>query len=152
MLLGIAPCDYPAYDQTVCQTLDGDTRLYTMPFTAAGAAEGVAGSGIGKAAAAAAAADAVDATAAAAAPAAAGAPATSMWQLSFPYDEAAAAAMSGSAAQLKAEAMRRCGGWHAPIPALLASTQYECVTGYPVYDRPLLDTARCRGAPASLVS
>ena len=45
VMLGIAPCEYPGYGATVCQTLDGDTRMYTMPFTAAGAAERVAGSG-----------------------------------------------------------------------------------------------------------
>ena len=33
VVLGIGDCDYPSYDQTVCQTLDGDTRLYTMPFS-----------------------------------------------------------------------------------------------------------------------
>ena len=163
VMLGIAPCEYPGYGATVCQTLDGDTRMYTMPFTAAGAAERVAGSGT----------TALPGTCSRrlsqhesgdeeggsddeARPSEAGgsmsSPATSMWQLSFPFPEEEAAAMSGKPALLKAEALRRCGSWHAPIPELLEATGFECVTGYPVYDRPLLEPARCRGSPHSRVT
>jgi salicylate hydroxylase len=58
-----------------------------------------------------------------------------MWQLSFPMDEAEAKALSGKQSLLKAEALRRCGGWHAPILDLLAATNEAVITGYPVYDR-----------------
>jgi len=59
-----------------------------------------------------------------------------MWQLSFPMEEEEAAALSrrGSTA-LRAEALRRCGAWAAPIPTLLHSTDAGYVTGYPVFDR-----------------
>ena len=30
----------------------------------------------------------------------------------------------------------RCGGWHAPLPALLGACCADNVTGYPLYDRP----------------
>jgi hypothetical protein len=41
-----------------------------------------------------------------------------------------------SAQELKAEALRRCSGWHAPIKELLAATPLENITGYPAWDRP----------------
>ena len=63
-----------------------------------------------------------------------------MWQLSFPLGEEQAKALSQQGPQaLKDEAVRRCP-WHAPIPAILAATQIEQVSGYPVYDRALLQT------------
>lgn len=62
-----------------------------------------------------------------------------MWQLSFPMpeDEAKALSAQGRIA-LKHEAMRRCP-WHDPITQLLAATPENLVSGYPVYDRALLD-------------
>ncbi|MCF7971504.1 MAG: FAD-dependent monooxygenase [Methylococcaceae bacterium] len=61
-----------------------------------------------------------------------------MWQLSFLMPENEAKALSGQGAQaLKEEACRRTQ-WHAPIPQILAATQAALVSGYPVYDRPLL--------------
>lgn len=61
-----------------------------------------------------------------------------MWQLSFPLDEASkGAALSASGgAGLKAEALRRCGGWHSEVAELLGTTPEAEVTGYPVFDRP----------------
>ena len=61
---------------------------------------------------------------------------TTMWQLSFPMGEARARelALNGQSALL-AEARRRCAGWAAPTPELLAATAASDVTGYPVYDR-----------------
>ena len=64
-----------------------------------------------------------------------------MWQLSFPMPENEAKALSTQGAQaLKEEAIRRCQ-WHDPIPKILAATQSALVSGYPVYDRALLDSA-----------
>eukprot|EP00041_Stephanoeca_diplocostata_P005407 m.61556 g.61556 ORF g.61556 m.61556 type:complete len:145 (-) comp15762_c0_seq9:199-633(-) len=40
---------------------------------------------------------------------------------------------------LRAEALRRCATWHAPIPQLLASTEDFAMSGYPVFDRDPLD-------------
>eukprot|EP00956_Cyclotella_meneghiniana_P045056 scaffold351082_cov142-Cyclotella_meneghiniana.AAC.1 len=64
----------------------------------------------------------------------------SMWQLSFPMEETEATKLSqiGSSA-LKAEALKRCGTWHDPIPRLLRFTPEDLVTGYPCYDRALVD-------------
>jgi 2-polyprenyl-6-methoxyphenol hydroxylase-like FAD-dependent oxidoreductase len=62
-----------------------------------------------------------------------------MWQLSFPLDEQQAKDVSlcGPLA-LKAEAQKRCGSWHTPIPQLLEVTPLSLVSGYPVYDRSIL--------------
>lgn len=61
-----------------------------------------------------------------------------MWQLSFPMPEKEAKALSDLGAQaLKEEACRRCQ-WHDPIPQILAATLDTQVSGYPVYDRALL--------------
>ena len=61
-------------------------------------------------------------------------------QLSFPMEEKDAKELSklGPSA-LKTEALRRCGKWHHPIPDLLSQTQEELITGYPCYDRAIVD-------------
>ncbi len=62
-----------------------------------------------------------------------------MWQLSFPMSEREAQALSAQGAQaLKQEACLRTP-WHAPIPEILAATRESQVSGYPVYDRALLE-------------
>ena len=64
-----------------------------------------------------------------------------MWQLSFPMPEADARALSAQGAHaLKTEACRRTQ-WHSPIPQILAATLEAQVSGYPVYDRELLQPA-----------
>ncbi len=64
-----------------------------------------------------------------------------MWQLSFPMaiDEAKSLSAAGSSA-LKEEACRRTQ-WHDPIPQILAATLEAQISGYPVYDRELLQQA-----------
>ena len=63
-----------------------------------------------------------------------------MWQLSFPMPENEAKALSAQGPQaLKEEACRRLQ-WHDPIPQILAATLETQVSGYPVYDRELLDS------------
>jgi 2-polyprenyl-6-methoxyphenol hydroxylase-like FAD-dependent oxidoreductase len=65
---------------------------------------------------------------------------TVMWQLSFPMTENEAKALSAQGAQaLKEEASRRTQ-WHDPIPQILAATMEAQVSGYPVYDRKLLES------------
>ena len=64
---------------------------------------------------------------------------STMWQLSFPCAEVPARAFGKDTAALKAEILRRCEAWHDPIPALLKSTPLDCMSGYPVYDRELLE-------------
>jgi 2-polyprenyl-6-methoxyphenol hydroxylase-like FAD-dependent oxidoreductase len=67
------------------------------------------------------------------------APGSVMWQLSFPLTESEAKALSAQGAQaLKVEACRRTQ-WHDPIPQILAATRAAQISGYPVYDRALLD-------------
>ena len=62
-----------------------------------------------------------------------------MWQLSFPMAEKDAKALSEKgAAALKEEACRRTQ-WHHPIPQIMEATSTAQVSGYPVYDRALLD-------------
>ena len=75
-----------------------------------------------------------------------------MWQLSFPMSEDAAKALSAKGAQaLKEEALRRCQ-WHDPIPQILAATQAAQVSGYPVYDRELLEVELLqKGAQVTLI-
>jgi len=61
-----------------------------------------------------------------------------MWQLSFPMLEHAAQALSDQGAKaLKEEAVRRTP-WHHPIPQIVAATLEAQVSGYPVYDRAVL--------------
>ena len=75
-----------------------------------------------------------------------------MWQLSFPMPEQDAKALSAQGAQaLREEAIRRCQ-WHDPIPQILAATQLAQVSGYPVYDRALLEAEMLQqGAHVTLI-
>jgi 2-polyprenyl-6-methoxyphenol hydroxylase-like FAD-dependent oxidoreductase len=69
-----------------------------------------------------------------------------MWQLSFPMSEGDAKKLSANGAEaMKEEAFRRLK-WHDPIPQMLAATDASRITGYPVYDRKLLDTGLLRDA------
>ncbi len=63
---------------------------------------------------------------------------TVMWQLSFPISEKEAKELSELGAKaLKEEAIRRAK-WHDPVPQILAATSETQITGYPAYDRELL--------------
>ncbi len=75
-----------------------------------------------------------------------------MWQLSFPMPEKDAKELSAQGAQaLKDEACKRTP-WHDPIPQILAATSVAQVSGYPVYDRALLDLALLeKGLPITLI-
>ena len=62
-----------------------------------------------------------------------------MWQLSFPLAENEANFLSNEGPQsLKKEAINRTE-WHDPIPQIIAATQENKISGYPVYDRDLLE-------------
>ena len=63
---------------------------------------------------------------------------STMWQLSFPCCEAEAKRLSGDPEALKAALVKRCEGWHDPVPAMLRATRLEDMSGYPVYDRDAL--------------
>ncbi|CAC9974693.1 FAD-dependent oxidoreductase [Flavobacterium panici] len=63
-----------------------------------------------------------------------------MWQLSFPMSEDEAKSLSAlGPSALKEEACRRTQ-WHDPIPQILEATLATQISGYPVYDRQLLDS------------
>ncbi|BCE00940.1 FAD-dependent oxidoreductase [Marinicellulosiphila megalodicopiae] len=63
-----------------------------------------------------------------------------MWQLSFPMHETEAKILSAKGALvLKQESLKKCQ-WHDPIPQILKATQTDLVSGYPVYDRELLQS------------
>ena len=75
-----------------------------------------------------------------------------MWQLSFPMPEAEAKALSVQGPEaLKAEACRRTQ-WHDPVPQIVAATRATEISGYPVYDRELLQPAWLQNAgPVTLI-
>ncbi len=75
-----------------------------------------------------------------------------MWQLSFPMEENDAKVLSlKGAVALKDEAIKRCT-WHDPIPQILSATSENQISGYPVYDRKLLDqTLLERGGAITLI-
>ncbi len=69
-----------------------------------------------------------------------------MWQLSFPMEEEEAKTLSAKGAQaLKDEAVR-ITKWHSPVPQIVAATQATQVSGYPVYDRELLQPEMLKNA------
>lgn len=62
-----------------------------------------------------------------------------MWQFSFPINEDDAKNLSKKGSEeLKIEVEKRTQ-WHNPIPQIIAATEANKITGYPVYDRPLLN-------------
>lgn len=62
-----------------------------------------------------------------------------MWQLSFPMSEQDAIVLSKKGPEvLKKEAILRTL-WHDPIPQIMKATPTELISGYPVYDRELLN-------------
>lgn len=75
-----------------------------------------------------------------------------MWQLSFPMKEEDAKALSAQGPRaLKQEARRRTQ-WHDPIPQILTATFEAQISGYPVYDRELLEPALLNNAgPVTLI-
>ena len=47
--------------------------------------------------------------------------------------------VNGLMPSLKQEGISRLWDWHTPIPEILAATDISQITGYPVYDREVLD-------------
>jgi 2-polyprenyl-6-methoxyphenol hydroxylase-like FAD-dependent oxidoreductase len=70
-----------------------------------------------------------------------------MWQLSFPMTENQAKILSAQGPEaLKTEAIKRTQ-WHDPIPQILLATPAAHISGYPVYDRKLLQTNQLNQHP-----
>lgn len=139
VVLGISQFEHPLLQERIIQTLDGHTRIYAMPFGPKNI-EGEA-DGVYKGTEASSDSDQT-----------LGVRHSTMWQLSFPLPEDDAKALGASSEALKAEALRRCGAWHEPIPQLLGTTSPELITGYPVYDRDLPSAGALRGHPQSRVT
>lgn len=63
-----------------------------------------------------------------------------MWQLSFPMPEKEAKILSKQGpVALRQEGIDRLWGWHTPIPEILAATDSSRISGYPIYDREVLN-------------
>lgn len=62
-----------------------------------------------------------------------------MWQLSFPIKEDEAKKLRDLGPEKLKEVARDCTQWHSPIPEIIVATEVEKISGYPVYDRALLD-------------
>lgn len=71
-----------------------------------------------------------------------------MWQLSFPMSEKDAQALSARGAKALTEEACRRTPWHEPIPQILNATKENLVSGYPVYDRELLEPRLLENAGA----
>jgi 2-polyprenyl-6-methoxyphenol hydroxylase-like FAD-dependent oxidoreductase len=140
VVLGFAPCTHPLLRRRVTQTLDGSTRIYTMPFSGRHRATPAEQEQLQHHSDS----DSGDEREAESEHGVQAEADFTMWQLSFPVAslaEASALASRGAAA-MRAEAIARCGTWHRPLPELLAATRDEDVTGYPAFDRwPLVDRA-----------
>ncbi len=68
-----------------------------------------------------------------------------MWQFSVPMSEAEAQRLSAEGPQaLKEETLRRTL-WSAPVPQVIEATDISLITGYPVYDRPVLAAEALQG-------
>lgn len=69
-----------------------------------------------------------------------------MWQLSFPMSEEEAKILSSKGSEaLKTEAIQRTQ-WHTPIPQIMEATLASQISGYPVYDRELLNPELLKNA------
>lgn len=66
---------------------------------------------------------------------------TIMWQLSFPMFEENAKILSKKWPEaLKQEGVNRLWDWHSPVPEILHATDSSLISGYPVYDREVLNS------------
>ena len=133
VMLGYAYTDHPLVQRRVVQTCDGETRMYMMPFEECKNGENNQHNDHSTSSS-----SSPSASLASSPPSSPSSarPCTTMWQLSFPLPlDDALRFQALSPAEMKAEALRRCGDWHQPIPELLRATKEEDITGYPAYDR-----------------
>ncbi|MFC6268867.1 FAD-dependent monooxygenase [Frigoriflavimonas asaccharolytica] len=63
-----------------------------------------------------------------------------MWQFSYQISEKDAKILSEKGSKvLKKDVFERVKNWHAPIPEIISATSEDLISGYPVYDRELLN-------------
>lgn len=136
VVLGICRgVDHPLCRNKVFQVVDGENRMYAMPFTASPDGDGCIPPLEGNAA--------VEGGEE---------PGAMMWQLSFPVTEEEARKLAADSHLLRQEAVRRCSGWPGPVGHLLSQTHEDCMAGYPAYDRDMTPSCVLRGDPSSLVT
>ncbi len=64
---------------------------------------------------------------------------TVMWQFSYPITEKESKVLSALGTKaLKEDALKRMKQWHNPVPQIINATPKKLISGYPVYDRALL--------------
>jgi 2-polyprenyl-6-methoxyphenol hydroxylase-like FAD-dependent oxidoreductase len=135
VILGICRgVDHALCRNKVFQVVDGENRMYAMPFTASADGDGCIPPLEGEAA--------TEGTQ----------PGAMMWQLSFPVTVEEAKSLASDPLRLREEAVRRCGSWPEPVGKLLAQTREDCMAGYPAYDRDMAPFKTLRGDPTSLVT
>lgn len=71
-----------------------------------------------------------------------------MWQLSYPIPEKKAIELSKKGALALKEEALKITKWHSPIPEIVNATPLKTITGYPVYDRVLLNPKLLKNAEA----
>jgi len=114
VVLGIVRCDHPLTIEKVGESVDGETRIYWMPFTVEGSDVVTDPSLSGHT--------------------------SVMWQLSFPVRfEADAREICCSTPSIKEHAMKICAKWHDPVSSMIFNTRLDLMSGHPVYDREQLD-------------
>lgn len=137
VVLGICRgVDHALCRNKVFQVVDGENRMYAMPFTASADGDGCIPpfEGVERV-------ETADDE-----------PGAMMWQLSFPVAESEARALAEDPVRLREEAMRRCGDWPEPVAQLLTQTREDCMAGYPAYDRDITPASTLRGEESSLVT
>ena len=138
VVLGICRgVDHPLCRNKVFQVVDGENRMYAMPFTASADGDGCIPPLDGG----------EDETTSEETQ-----PGAMMWQLSFPVSEDEAKAIAADPARLRQEAMRRCGSWPDPVGTLLEHTREDCMAGYPAFDRDMTPAKVLRGDASSRVT
>lgn len=127
---------HPLCRNKVFQVVDGENRMYAMPFTASPDGDGC-----------------IPPLENAVTPMEGEEePGAMMWQLSFPVTEDEARKLAADSHLLREEALRRCGGWPEPVNHLLSQTHEDCMAGYPAYDRDMTPAKMLRGEESSLVT
>ncbi len=72
---------------------------------------------------------------------------TVMWQFSYPITEKNAKSLSQQGTKaLKKDALNRMEQWHDPIPKIIKATPETLISGYPAYDRKLLQNQMLKNA------
>lgn len=75
-----------------------------------------------------------------------------MWQLSFPLPENDAKELSATGSKALKNKAIQITQWHTPVPEIVAATNVSQVSGYPVYDRDLLQPEMLQSAgPITLI-